>query len=183
MELHNSANSSTLSSAELARREMELRRDDVSDVDVPEHGRESSSKVTQVPDDLEVSGELASQVADNPKPGAPTDSVDNVDDAGLDGTRDPDWRVVEDSALPPEPGPGDAHNPKYWEENSEDVELQDVDLQEKLIREDMESFERAAEPAEDFSRPNNNPVLDPYYRAGDHPSNPPSAGTSLDSFA
>lgn len=183
MELHTSGTSSSLSSAEMVRREMELRRDDVSDVDVPEHGRESSERVTQVPEDLEVTGELASQVADNPKPGAPTESVDNVDDAGLDGTRDPDWRVVEDSALPSEPGPGGSHNPKYWEENSEDADLQDVDLQEKLIREDMESFERAAEPAEDFSRPNNNAVLDPYYRAGDHPSNPPSAGTSLDSFA
>ena len=85
MELHTSGTSSSLTSAEMARREMELRRDDISDVDVPEHGRESSERVTQVPDDLEVTGELASQVADNPKPGDPGESVDNVDDAGLEG--------------------------------------------------------------------------------------------------
>ncbi|MBT5908443.1 MAG: hypothetical protein HOH25_01485, partial [Opitutae bacterium] len=72
---------------------------------------------------------------------------------------------------------------EYWEERSEDRELQDKDLQEEAIREDSESFDQSAQIAEDFSRANSNEVLDPYYRSGSHPSSPPSAGSSLDSFA
>ena len=63
-----------------------------------------------------------------------------------------------------------------------DRELEDKDLQEELIREETEEFDQAAEIAEDFSRPYNNEVLDPYYRSGSQSSNPPSAGNSLDSF-
>ncbi|MEG3603933.1 MAG: hypothetical protein VX380_03270, partial [Verrucomicrobiota bacterium] len=110
------------------------------------------------------------------------DSVDHVDDAGIDPTRDPDWEVVEPTALPNEPAPNQLHNDKYWDERSLDRELEDKDLQEELIREETEEFDQAAEIAEDFSRPYNNEVLDPYYRSGSQSSNPPSAGNSLDSF-
>ena len=46
----------------------------------------------------------------------------------------------------------------------------------------QEEFNRAAERGEDFSRPFRNDVLDPYYQSGSDPSEPPSAGHSLDSF-
>ena len=52
----------------------------------------------------------------------------------------------------------------------------------ELIEKEKESFNRAAERGEDFSRPNSNEVLDPYYQSGSDPSEPPSAGHSLDSF-
>ena len=81
-----------------------------------------------------------------------------MDDAGIDPTRDPDWEVVEQAALP---NPhNQLHNDKYWDERSLDRELQDKDLQEELIREETGDFEQAAEMAEDFSGPYNNDVLD-----------------------
>jgi len=55
-------------------------------------------------------------------------------------------------------------------------------LQEELIEKEKESFNRAAERGEDFSRSNSNEILDPYYQSGSDPSEPPSAGHSLDSF-
>jgi hypothetical protein len=63
-----------------------------------------------------------------------------------------------------------------------DRELQDKDLQEEMIQKELESFNTAAERGEDFSRYNSNEVLDPYYQSGSDPSDPPSAGHSLDSF-
>ena len=48
--------------------------------------------------------------------------------------------------------------------------------------EETEEFNQSAEMAEDPSRPFQNEVLDPYYQTGSHPSTPPSAGHSLDSF-
>jgi hypothetical protein len=63
-----------------------------------------------------------------------------------------------------------------------DRKTQDKDLQDELIEKEKESFNRAAERGEDFSRPNSNEILDPYYQSGSDPSEPPSAGHSLDSF-
>ena len=183
MELHNSNSPEIAAAAEMARRDSQLRREDLPDNEVPDHGVESSRKVTKNPEPIELSGELASRAEDNPKPGIPLETVDNLEQSGLDSTRDPDWEVVGETQLPPEPTSGNLHKDTYWEERSEDRELQDVDLQEEMIREEMESFDQASEVAEDFSRPNNNELLDPYYRTGSHPSNPPSSGTSLDSFA
>ncbi len=171
-----------------AAREMQLSREDQSDLDVPMVGEDNQNRVTQSAEAYELSGSLSendreqSSDAQRQKPGLPSDSVDNVDDAGIDPTRDPDWEVVEPTALPNQPAPNQLHNDKYWDERSLDRELQDKDLQEELIREETEDFEQAAEIAEDFSRPYNNDVLDPYYQSGSQPSNPPSAGNSLDSF-
>ena len=93
-----------------------------------------------------------------------------------------DWEVVKPTELPPEPGPSQFHNDRFWDERSLDRELQDKDLQEEMIQKELESFNTAAERGEDFSRYNSNQVLDPYYQSGSDPSDPPSAGHSLDSF-
>jgi hypothetical protein len=183
MEMNSSSSSDVQAAAEMTRRDMQLSRDDQSGHEVPENAQDSSEKVTKSSEPIEVTGELASQVADNPHPGLPLETVDNVEQSGLDSTRDPDWQVLGESALPSQPKSGELHKEEYWEERSEDRDLQDEDLQEKIIREESESFDQAAESAEDISRPNTNEVLDPYYRSGSHPSDPPSAGTSLDSFA
>ena len=168
-------------------REIQLAREDKSDLEVPETAEDSSRKVTKSPEPIELSGALANDktLADQtlcPVPGEPMESVDNVDDAGIDSTRDPDWEVVEPTQLPPEPEPSQFHNDRYWEERSVDRELQEKDLQDEMIRRETEDFDRAAETAEDFSRSNSNEVLDPYYQSGSDSSNPPSAGNSLDSF-
>ena len=183
MEMDPSNSADVLNAAETARRDMQLRRDDQPDNEVPENAVDSSVKVTQAPEPIELTGELASQLGDNPNPGIPLETVDNIEQSGLDSTRNPDWETLEKSQLPPEPGSGEFHKDEYWEERSEDRELQDKDLQEEMIREELESFDQSSEIAKDFSRPNSNEVLDPYYRSGSHPSSPPSAGSSLDSFA
>ena len=173
--------------SESVHREMQLNREDQPDHEVPETGQESSQKVTKSPEPIELAGSLlqektlANQIQ-APQPGEPMESVDNVVDPGIDSTREPDWEVVKPTQLPPEPGPSQFHNDRYWEERSLDRELQEKDLQDELIREEMESFDQAAEPAKDPSRSNSNEVLDPYYRSGSDSSDPPSAGNSLDSF-
>jgi hypothetical protein len=63
-----------------------------------------------------------------------------------------------------------------------DEDLQKKDLQQELIDQEVKAFNRAAERGEDFSRPYRNEVMDPYYQSGSDPSEPPSAGNSLDSF-
>ena len=173
--------------SENVHREMQLRRKNESSLDVPEVAHDSSEKVTKVPEPIELRGSLAEQNTHeehlpSQQPGIQAESVDNVDDAGLDSTREPDWEVVKPTQLPPEPGPSQFHNDKYWDERSLDRELQDIDLQKELIEREAEAFNIAAERGEDFSRPNSNEVLDPYYQSGSDPSEPPSAGHSLDSF-
>ena len=168
-------------------REMQLRRENESSLEVPEVGNESSEKVTKSPDPIHLSGSLAQdetleQQTQTSHPGIPLESVDNVDDPGLDSTRNPDWEVVKPTDLPNEPKPSQFHNDRYWDERSLDRELQDKDLQQELIDQEMEDFNKAAERGEDFSRPNSNEVLDPYYQSGSDSSEPPSAGNSLDSF-
>ena len=168
-------------------REMQLRRENESPLDVPEVGQDSSERVTKTPDPIHLSGSLAEEKTlenqtQSPHPGIPMESVDNVDAAGLDSTRAPDWEVVTPTELPNEPGPSQFHNDRFWDERSLDRELEDKDLQQELIDREAEDFNVAAERGEDFSRPNSNEVLDPYYRSGSDPSDPPSAGHSLDSF-
>jgi len=173
--------------SEGAYREMQLKKDNEAGHEVPEVARDSSQKVTKSPEPIQLSGSfagdktLAEQTQSLP-PGDPMESVDNVDDAGIDPTKDPDWAVVKDDRLPPQPGPGQFHNDRYWEERSLDRELQDKDLQEEMIRRETEEFSKAAEGAEDFGRSNSNELLDPYYQTGSDSSEPPSAGNSLDSF-
>lgn len=168
-------------------REMQLRRENESSLEVPEVGQDSSEKVTKAPDPIQLSGSLAEdktleQQTQTPHPGIPLESVDNVDDAGLDSTRSLDWEVVKPTNLPNQPGPSQFHNDRYWDERSLDRELEDKDLQQEMIDREMKEFNKAAERGEDFSRPNSNEVLDPYYQTGSDSSEPPSAGNSLDSF-
>ena len=166
---------------------MQLKREDQPNNEVPEVAQESSQKVTKSPEPIELAGSLgqektlANQIQ-APQPGEPMESADNVDEAGIDSTREPDWEVVKPTQLPPEPGPSQFHNDRYWEERSLDRELQDKDLQDELIREEVENFNQAAETAEDPSRSNSNEVLDPYYQSGSDSSDPPASGNSLDSF-
>ena len=174
-------------SSENIHREMQLRRENESPIEVPEVGQDSSEKVTKVPDPIQLSGSLAQEEnledqGQSGHPGIPMESVDNIDYAGLDSTREPDWEVVKPTELPPEPCPSQFHNDRFWDERSLDRELQDKDLQEEMIQKELESFNTAAERGEDFSRYNSNEVLDPYYQSGSDPSDPPSAGHSLDSF-
>ena len=149
-------------------KEMQLNRDDQPKIEVPEMGRESSEKVTKVPEPIELGGNLCEEDSlecqtQCPQAGNPLPSVDNVDDAGIDCTRKPDWEVVKPSELPPEPGPSQFHNDKYWDERSLDEEIQKKDLQTKIIEQEAEDFNKAAERGEDPSRYFQNEVLDPYY--------------------
>ena len=185
MEVHNQDTVGHIS--ENSRRESQLKNDDQSSLEVPDLGNDQLNRVTTLPEAYDLSGSLCKEKptpchSTCQQPGEPPESVDNVDDAGIDCTREPDWEVVKPTELPPEPGPSQFHNDRYWDERSLDRELQDVDLQEEQIREEEESFNKAAETAEDPSRSNSNEVLDPYYQSGSDSSEPPSSGNSLDSF-
>jgi hypothetical protein len=183
MEVQN--NDSLGSLSENARREAQLKNEDQPVAEVPEIGQDSLNRVTKLPEAYDLSGSLSEQNQNDStcqQPGEVPESVDNVDDAGIDCTREPDWEVVKPTNLPEEPGPSQFHNDRYWDERSLDRELEEKDLQEEMIREEMEEFNKAAKLAEDPGRPFQNEVLDPYYQTGSHPSDPPSAGHSLDSF-
>ena len=174
-------------STENLHREMQLRRENESSLEVPEVGQESSEKVTKSPEPIQLSGSLLNE---NPKeeesetsqPGLAPESFEVSDDAGIDPTRMPDWQVVKPTELPDEPEPGQHYNDRFWDERSLAQKENDKDLQSKMLENEKKSFDRAAERGEDFSRPNSNEVLDPYYQSGSDPSEPPSAGHSLDSF-
>ena len=105
-----------------------------------------------------------------------------MDDIGIDCTREPDWQVVKSDNLPEKPQPNQVHNDKYWDERSLDQEIEGKDLQEELIRREQEDFARAAREGDDPGRSFQNEVLDPYYRGGNPPSEPPGSNNSLDSF-
>ena len=183
MDITSSDNSSNIS--ENLSREMQLSREDQSKLEVPEISNNPSQVVSKSSEAYELSGSLSEKdctPSQCQQPGERAESVDNVDDAGLDGTREPDWEVVEPTELPHTPQPGEHHNDKYWDERSLDSELQNKDLQEEIIREEYLEFDQSTEIAKDPSRSYQNDVLDPYYQSGSDSSNPPSAGNSLDSF-
>lgn len=181
MEVHNQDNAGIVS--ENARRESQLKNEDQSSIEVPELGNDQLNRVTKPAEAFDLSGSLSEDNSTScQQPGVVPDSVDNIDDVGIDCTREPDWEVVKPSELPDEPGPSQFHNDRYWDERSLDREIQEKDLQDEMIREEVENFNQSAEIAEDHSRPFQNEVLDPYYQSGSHPSTPPSAGHSLDSF-
>ena len=169
-------------------REINLEKANQQPAEVPKTGNESSVKVTKSEDDLDLGGSFKDQANAKPlddhceKPGEPAQSVDNVDDTGIDCSRDPDWRVVESDNLPEKPNPTQVHNDKYWDERSLDSKLEDQDLQEEMIRREMEDFDRAARSSDDPGRSFQNEVLDPYYGGGNPPSEPPASKNSLDSF-
>lgn len=169
-------------------RELNLEKANQSAVEVPKMGNESSVKVTKSADDLDLGGSLKDQTPPKlmdqncGKPGEPPPSVDTVDDPGIDCTREPDWQVVKPDNLPEKPEPTQVHNDKYWDERSLDRELEEVDLQEEMIRRELEDFDRAARAGDDPGRPFQNEVLDPYYGGGNPPSEQPGSNNSLDSF-
>jgi len=168
-------------------RETNLEKANQQPAEVPKTGNESSVKVTKSEDDLDLGGSLKENKTHPTdencgKPGEPAPSVDTVDDTGIDCTREPDWQVVKPDNLPEKPEPNQVHNDKYWDERSLDRKLEDVDLQEEMIRRELEDFDRAARAGDDPGRSFQNEVLDPYYGGGNPPSEPPGAENSLDSF-
>ena len=170
-------------------RELMMEREHQPSEEVPEIGKDSSVKVTKMTEDLDLGGSLkensnnhTADLANCALPGPPPPSVDNTDDTGIDCTKDPDWKVVQDEPLPEKPKPHQVHNDKYWDERSLDHLVAEKDLQEEMIRREKEDFDRAAHRADDASRPFRNEVLDPYYGGGSPPSEPPSSNNSLDSF-
>jgi len=185
--MDSSASPNITSLNDSALKELQVSREDVSKIEVPNTAQDSSEKVTKSPEPIALGGVLSKEDSlENqmkcPQVGDPLPSVDNKDDVGIDCTRTPDWEVVKPTNLPTEPGPSQLHNDKYWDERSLDNELQKKDLLQKIIDQETEAFNKAAEIGEDFSRPFQNEVLDPYYQSGSDPSEPPSAGHSLDSF-
>ena len=172
---------------ENAFKEIQASRDEASKLDLPEMAQDSSQRVTKSPEPLELGGNLRGEDSlesqlECPQAGNPLPSVDNQDDAGIDCTRKPDWEVVKPTNLPPTVIPSQLHNDKYWDERSLDEDLQKKDLQKDLVEKEVQAFNRAAERGEDFSRSYRNEVMDPYYKSGSDPSEPPSSGNSLDSF-
>lgn len=169
-------------------RELNLEKANQQPAEVPKTGNDSSVKVTKSEDDLDLGGSLKEQKKSLSmdehcqQPGEPSPSVDTVDDIGIDCTREPDWQVVKSDNLPEKPQPNQVHNDKYWDERSLDQEIEGKDLQEELIRREQEDFARAAREGDDPGRSFQNEVLDPYYRGGNPPSEPPGSNNSLDSF-
>lgn len=169
-------------------RELNLEKANMQAAEIPKTGNQTSIKVTKSEDDLDLGGSLKDQKKPLSmdehcgKPGEPPPSVDTVDDTGIDCTREPDWQVVKSDNLPEKPEPNQVHNDKYWDERSLDQQLEEVDLQEEMIRKEMEDFDRAARAGDDPGRSFQNEVLDPYYGGGNPPSEPPRSKNSLDSF-
>ena len=159
-------------------RELNMERDNQPSAEVPEMGRDSSVKVTKLNEDLDLGGSLkensdqATDMANCNMPGPPPTSVDNSDNPGIDCTKDPDWKVVQDEPLPEKPKPHQVHNDKYWDERSLDHFVAEKDLQEEMIRREKDDFDRAAHRADDAGRPFRNEVLDPYYGGGSPLLNP-----------
>ena len=166
--------------SDLAQRELQLKGEDKSDIELPQNGRDSSVKVTQIAEDAPVSAELPEvTLSDQPN------VIDNVEEAGEDSTRDSSWRVLEGDEFVPlsSEAAGDLHNEARWEDRDDGMEQADKTEQQRMIEENERAFLDAAEPSDDQGRPNSNETLDPYYQTGNQPADPPSSGRSLDSFA
>ena len=165
---------------DVAHKELQLKGENKPDVDVPENGRESSVKITQTAEDAPVSPELP-QVSLSEKP----DVVDNIEETGEDSTRDPSWRVLEGDEFVPlsSEAAGDLHNAERWDDRDADRQREDQTEQERMIEEEERKHLDASKSADYQGRSNSNETLDPYYQTGNQPSDPPSSGRSLDSFA
>ena len=184
MDVQPSQNNDYQTALEITRRESELRGDERPGNEVPENAEESSVKVTRSAEAAESTEEFPeAEPSAETLAGVPTETVDVLEQAGEDGTRNPDWQVVEsEESSGEEPKEDELHKDEHWEERGHDRELQEEDLQEEAIREELESYDKAAEYGEG-ARSNSNALLDPYYESDNQPSDPPSAGRSLDSFA
>ena len=98
-----------------------------------------------------------------PQPGVPPPSVDNTEEAGVDCTREP-WEVVESKNLPEDPQPSDIHTDKYWDERSLDSEIREETIK-KYLNDNRKVNERSNEEIDEYGRPYQNEVLDPYYQS------------------
>ena len=90
MEVHNQESAGSVT--ENLRREAQLRNEDQSAIEVPEIGNDSLNRVTKLPEAYDLSGSLSEQNQPSDpstcqQPGEPIESVDNIDDAGIDCTR------------------------------------------------------------------------------------------------
>ena len=166
------SNDAITSGTENQIRELNLKQEDRSDLEVPENGRGGNDKITKGAEPYKLGGSLSEEFVPShedehcDKPGAPTQIIDHVTDPGIDCTREPDSNVVESDALPETPQPNQIHNDKYWDERSLDREISDLSDEEKDLRENRKDFERAARENDDSGRTFQNDVLDPYYRSG-----------------
>ena len=165
---------------DLAQKDLELKGEDKSSAEVPENARESSVKVTKAAEDAPISPELPQiTLSDEPN------FVDNVEESGEDSTRDPSWRVLEGEEFVPlsSESAGDLHNVSRWDDRDHDKEREKVSEQERMIEEEERKHLDASKSSDYQGRSNSNETLDPYYQTGNQPSDPPSSGRSLDSFA
>ena len=67
--------------------------------------------------------------------------------------------------MPENPKPSDVHNDKYWDERSLDSEIREEDYQESLLNDNRKVNERNNEEIDEYGRPYQNEVLDPYYQS------------------
>jgi len=166
--------------SDLAQKELRLKGEDRSEIDVPENARGGSDKVTQSAEDAPISPELP-QVSLSEDPSI----VDNLEETGEDSTRDPSWQVLEGQDFVPlsSEAAGDLHNEERWDDRQPNREDEETSEQERMIEERERAHLDASKPADYQGRSNSNDTLDPYYQTGNQPSDPPSSGRSLDSFA
>ena len=146
-----------------------------SGIDVPKTGEDNLNRVTQSSETYDFS-EMPKK--NNPtlpysecqQPGVTPPSVDNIEEAGVDCTREPHWEVIEHKNLPENPEPTEIHNDKYWDERSLDSEIRQEDYQDSLLNENSEINRRNNEEIDEYGRPFQNEVLDPYYQSTVDPS-------------
>lgn len=165
---------------DLAQKELELKGGDKPAVDVPENGRESSVKVTQTAEDAPIAPDLPQvTLSENPH------IIDNVEESGEDSTRDSSWRVLQGDEFVPlsSEAAGDLHEESRWDERDPERAREDKTEQGRMIEQEERKHLDASKSADYQGRPNSNETLDPYYQTGNQPSDPPSSGRSLDSFA
>jgi hypothetical protein len=177
MEVNSSQNEIQI---DLAQKDLELKGEDRPVAEVPDHGRESSVKVTQTGEDAPIASELpTSSLSEKPE------FIDNLEESGEDSTRDPSWRVLEGDEFVPlsSESAGDLHNTSRWDDRDPAKEREAQSEQERMIEEQERKHLDASKSADYQGRYNSNETLDPYYQTGNQPSDPPSSGRSLDSFA
>ena len=167
MEVHNSDSVGNVS--ENLARQAQLKGSD-GGIDVPKIGEDNLNRITQSSETYDFSGTPKKNSPTHPfiecpQPGVPPPSVDNTEEAGVDCTREPHWEVVESKNLPEDPQPSDIHNDKYWDERSLDNEIREEDYQETLLNDNRKVNERSNEEIDEYGRPYQNEVLDPYYQS------------------
>ena len=150
-------------------KQSQLSGKEMSNLEVPKIGEDNLNRVTQSSEPFVFNKSASEQQTQHPyqhcpKPGEPMPSVDNTEEAGVDCTREPDWKVIESENLPEHPYPDQIHNDKYWDERSLDREISEQNYQDKLLYDEQYNSDRAKEEIDEHGRPFQNDVLDPYYQ-------------------